>query len=92
MKKATLPNDTTYSQRRAKLLTEESDRIHNIFQANNFYDNSQLNILKLRKKILEAKRSLLASKGKDKTTVFLEKLEDSKSKHASLNSHKTKKQ
>lgn len=50
------------SQKRAKALSNESDRIAKLFEVANFYDNSQINVIKLKQRILEAKRKLLTDK------------------------------
>jgi hypothetical protein len=45
---------------------DQSDKIANMFNINNFYDNNHLNVIKLKQKIIEAKRKLLFDKDKDK--------------------------
>ena len=55
-------NKTSDSHKRAKQLSEESDRLAKIFNPNNFYDNNNINVEKLKQKIIEAKRKMLISK------------------------------
>ena len=65
-------NQTTYSQQRAKILSEESDRVAKMFQVNNFYENNHINVKKLKQKIIEAKRKLLSEKTKEIKQQILE--------------------